>query len=195
MNHGVVLGVGGDLIESRIWDLARRQGQSVAVYSSKYRCESALWRATYVPPAGEPPRFSVTSDPDGYYQEYARFEPGYDDQFIKLCRSTDRWPTVVVPSITDDAEAMRLLSEANAVSPRVWEIWLDVLHKKPEKGGGRFRDLFRPIALRDGWAYFLNFLDPSLPENVFLGNDRDTVAALVEAANADRYHYTVFEHW
>ncbi len=191
MNHGVV--IVGDALDSRIWDMAMGRGQFVAVYTHKYLGDSHLWHSTFVPPTREPIRFPPTPDLDGHYCEYARYEPEYDGQFFQMCKSF-RHPTVVVPSVSGDEEAMRLLYLFDSVS-ELSERFFDQPHDKRPKSERRLRDLLMPIRIRDGWAYFLEFIPRDEADmRVFLTDD-PIAGTLIEKVNADKYQYGVYEKW
>src|SRR5690348_13771256 len=127
MNHGVV--IIGEALDSRIWEMAMDHGQFIAMYTRKHVGDSNLWHSAFVPTTtGEALRFLLldVNDPryqsiakyDQEYEDYARYEPQYDQQFFKMCRCVDG-DTVVVPSVTNDQEAMRILHEIHSVRPEL----------------------------------------------------------------------------
>src|SRR5260370_41323912 len=102
-----------------------------------------------------------------------------------MCRWADR-ETVVVPSITDDQEGMRLLYQIRSGLSQLYERYFDQPHDKRSKSERRLRDLLMPIRLRDGWAYFLALIARDESDlRVFLTDD-PAAEALIEEFKAHK---------
>jgi hypothetical protein len=215
MNHGIV--IIGDALESRIWEMAMNQGQFVAVYTEKFisHLERAtpkvleLWESTYVPPAGESLlvnpvpldllsvdspiyEWALQHEPD--YLEYARYEPQYDQQLMEMCSliNRQRGLAVVVPSIVDDQEAIRLLHILHSLmwplADRYWDFY-----GKRKKSEQRLREVLMSIRLEEAWVYCMGVVGKGYT-NIFLS--KDTVEeGWIQELNTDTYDPVVIEKW
>jgi hypothetical protein len=220
MNHGVVMFQGEGKPESRIWEMAMRRGQFVAIYTEK-RMEraadgfaSGLWSPALVPTTGG--RLGLPRLPDlaGDYTEYARFEPSYDEQFFEMCRHCTGYsgaPTVVLPATAGDEEAMRLLVELQSAESGAWALLYERFYVVPrqnlrrrESSRVRLSHLMRSIHLNNQWAYFLGFFRSGDSVVVFLSDCESDVDGLFEPTNsghpilrqADWLHdHSVIEKW
>jgi hypothetical protein len=236
VNHGfLMLSRGDDVPESCIWQLAMCRGQFVAIYTSR-RVEQRSspenpWRSTFARSVGEPPlswfvldekhRRELENDlqsanpryrhPTG---EYGRYEPEYDEQFLKMCSACMGYgadATAVVPSTASDEEAMRLLGEIKVMWMHGWVCLEDRLAKNPwyqkrdrQKPQGKLSDLIKPIHLRNGWAYFLGFFSKPAGVVVFLCDDYSATEGLVRSIVGENLptrktdwldYYGVIERW
>jgi hypothetical protein len=188
--------------EARIWEMAMRREQFLAVYSRK-RVERAacgtaseVWSNTLVPTKGGPPRCPRPGDLADDDADYARYEPSYDEQFIRMCRSCSGYsgsPTVVLPATTTDEEAMRLLGELRSIESKVMFYLYQRFYKVPRRNLRRqeqsrltLAELMRSIHPSDGWAYFLGFFQAGDGVVVFLADDESVVGGLFEPPTDDR---------
>jgi hypothetical protein len=220
MNHGVVMFHREREPESRIWEMAMHRGQFLAVYTKK-RMERAacgtaveLWLNTLVPTRGGPPRCSRPGDLAADDDDYARYEPSYDEQFIRMCRSCSGYngaPTVVLPATTTDEEAMRLRGELHSIEPEVMFYLYERFYVVPrrnlrrqERSRSTLAELLRSIHPIDGWAYFLGFFQAGDGVVVFLADDESAVGGLFEPTSGDRsisrradwlHDHGVIERW
>jgi hypothetical protein len=189
--------------------MAMNHGQFIAVYTEKYVGKLELWHSTYVPPTGErllvnplpvdllsvdDPLYEWATKNDPHFIEYGRYEPQYDEQFFQMCNQTNasRRGALVVPSVTADKEAMRLLHIVYSLSGPLNERYFD-LHDKRKKSLLRLRDLLKPIRLRHGWTYLLGYVGKG-STNIFLTDD-PMGEALIEELNADKFEHRVIEKW
>jgi hypothetical protein len=217
MNHGII--IIGDALESRIWRMAMNQGQFVAVYTEKFVSELErhratpkvleLWESTYVPPAGESllvnpmpidlrsvdsPVYEWASQKEPDYLEYARYEPQFDQQFWDMCNENNkhRHLAIVVPSITGDEEAMRLLHVLHSLVWPLGERYSD-LYGKRKKSERRLRDVLMPIRLEEAWVYCMGVVGTGFT-NIFLSKD-PVDEGMIDEMNADKYEPVVIEKW
>ena len=202
MNHGVVMFHGEQEPEALIWEMAMHRGQFLAVYTKK-RMESTacgaageLWLNTLVPTKGGPPRYprpGGLADEDG---DYARYEPSYDEQFLRMCRSCSGYngaPTVVLPATTSDEGAMHLLSELHSIEPEAMLCLYERFYVVPrlnlrrrERSRLRLAELMGSIVPIDGWAYFLGFFQAGDGVVAFLAEDESVVGRLFGPTSDDR---------
>jgi hypothetical protein len=81
-----------DMPESRIWEMAMGRGQFIAIYTARRmegtsdRLGCDLWSSALVPTTGEPLTFPPFADLAGHHTDYARYEPAYYDEFLKMCQ-------------------------------------------------------------------------------------------------------------
>src|SRR3974377_1809764 len=98
MNHGVVMFGRRDMPESRIWQMAMGHGQFIAVYAPRSMESWAdeptrhLWSSALVPPPARPLRVPPPPEPADLGTDYARYEPTYDDEFLRMCRGCSAAP-------------------------------------------------------------------------------------------------------
>jgi hypothetical protein len=123
MNHGVVMFRREGMPESRIWQMAMGQGKFVAVYSPRSmerwgeESDRELWSSALVPTAGAALGYPSVFESAGHGADYARYEPAYDDEFLRMCQgcSGAPYPTVVLPAAATDEQAMRLLGDLDSI--------------------------------------------------------------------------------
>jgi hypothetical protein len=200
MNHGIVCRL-TEAVSAYVWDLAMSRGQFVALYTVKR--SSDLWLSTVVRSIGEP----VAFDPLGLGQqpgfrhptgEYARYEPEYDQQFVKMVEhcTCNGDLTPVLPATVSDQEAVWLLGKMHSVKGQVHEKFYDQqpLDKRPTSER-RLRDLFRPIRLSNGWAFCLGVFHYTTPIVLFLADNPADIEALSERVKEDRLYNGLFEEW
>jgi hypothetical protein len=218
MNHGVVM-FRRDATESRIWEMAMRRGQFIAIYTERRMERSAdgsdrePWSSTIMPTTGESLRFSLLPDLEGRETDYARYEPAYDDQFLKMCQYCAGYggaPTVALPATASDEGALRLLGAMGSIYLPMYRYLYERFYvvprrnlRNPERSPIELSRLMRPILPIDGWAYFLGFLCKDSVV-VFLSIDESDVEGLFEPAAAGRtimrraawlYEHGVIEKW
>lgn len=187
MDHGIIVPGGGEAVSACVWNIATRREQwpFVALYTSRRAeghkgpwFEENVWGSSYVP-TGTP--LSVTPFPDNpdYCEEYGRYEPEHEVQFLKMCQSV-REITLVVPSTCTNKQALGLLCLAYSLQPDIEERFFKLR---------RIGDLFRSFRPNDGWVCIFFCFD-SIPVTTFLSNDRADIDALLEASDSYR-----FEKW
>lgn len=189
-----------DMPESRIWEMAMGRGQFIAIYTARQmevpgnRSGCELWSSALVPTTGEPLTFPPFADLAGNYTDYGRYEPAYDDEFIRMCQqcSGSPTPTIVLPANARDEEAMRLLGELDSIQGDAWWYMYERFYvvprhnlRKPQKSEIRLSNLMRPFHPRDGWAYFLWFFRSSDGVVVFLSDNESDVEGLFQPLDAD----------
>ncbi len=188
MDHGIIVPGGGEEVSACVWNIATRREQwpFVALYTSRRaECHKGLWfeedvwGSSLVLPTGAP--LSVTPFPDNpdYCEEYGRYEPEHESQFLKMWKSV-REITLVVPSNCTNKQALELLRSADSLQPDLEERFFKQR---------RFGDLLRSIYPKDGWVCILFCFD-SIPVTTFLSNDGADIDALLEATESYR-----FEKW
>jgi hypothetical protein len=219
MNHGVVMYGRGDLPESCIWQMAMEHGYSVAVYAPRStermddEREWQLWSSARVPTTGTSLKFAGSRGGVDDGVEYARYEPTYDDEFLRICQrcSGAPCPTVVLPGNAKDEHAMRLLHELDSIRDGMWQCLHEEFYveprqnlRKPEKIGTKLSTLMMSIHPTDGWVYFLGFFRSCDGLVAFLSEEEADVKRLFEPARAGfcatrkadwLYHYGVVEKW
>jgi hypothetical protein len=219
MNHGVVLFQGNGTPESRIWEIAMSRGEFIAVYTRKgvgWAGDgglSELWSSAFVQAMDD----SWTS-PGGpnlaeHFTDYARYEPSYGDQFVRMCQGCTSYgaPTVVLPASASDEEAMRLLNALHSIETSAWRRLHERFYVVPrqnlrraKKTGIRLSDLVGTFKLNERWSYLLGFFRSGDDVVVFLSNDELDIAGLFDPASAGSppirqadwlYEYSVIEKW
>jgi hypothetical protein len=207
------------MLESRVWQMAMERGQFVAVYApssmERRADESArqLWSPALVPTTRRSPRYAPPPESVDHGTDYARFEPAYDDEFLRMCQqcSGAPYPTVILPATATDEQAMRLLDGLDSIRDRAWRYVYERFYvvprhnlRNPEKSGIGLSTLMMPIDPRDGWAYILGFVRSGDDMAVFLSDDETDVECLFEPPEAGSpiirqadwlYHYGVIEKW
>ena len=219
MSYGVVMFKRRDMPESRIWEMAMGRGQFIAIYTAR-RMEGigdssghGLWSSALVPPTEEPLTFPPFADPAGHHADYARYEPEYDEQFLQMCQQCtgSPTPTIVLPAIAGDEEAMRLLGELDSIQSDAWRYMYERFYvvprhnlRKAQKSEIRLSHLLRPIRPRHGWAYFLGFFRSGDGVVVFLSDNESDVQDLFQPRDADGpvmrqadwlHNYGVIDKW
>jgi hypothetical protein len=206
-----------DMPESRIWEMAMGHGQFIAVYAARSmersgdESTSQLWSSALVPTTGTPLRYSSFPEPAAEGTDYARYEPAYDREFLRMCQQCvgAPHPTVVLPATATDEQGMRLLGELDSIRVRACEFLYERFFviprhnlRRPKKSAMRFSKLMMSIRLGDGWVYFLGFHKDHVV--VFLSQCESDVAGLFEPTDpasplirqADwLHHYGVIEKW
>ncbi len=214
MNHGVVMFARHDMPHAAIWQMAMGRGQFVAIYSSTSMEGSTDWSSARVPTTGAPLRFPPTPDLGGNYNDYARYEPAYDEQFCRMCDRCSGYGghrTVVLPATASDQEAMRLLGKLDSLWGEIWAYYHERFYvirrenlRKPKKSKYRLADLMKPIQLNDRWAYLLGFCRAGDDIVVFLSDSQSDVEGIFGSINTGRpiirqadwlEHYGVIEKW
>jgi hypothetical protein len=203
VNHGIV-SFGGKIIASHIWEKAMSRGQFIAVYSSRLKEHSQNhWSEAFVRSLGEP---SVL-DPEGYgqregsrsrYGEIARYEPAYDQQFLRIvedCGSYHGNPTVIVPAVTTDEEALRQWVEMDSRSADLCERLFPYPGDRKKRTERRLRDVIRVLDPAHGWSFFLAFFPSSIAGIViFICDNSADVEVISQAVTADS-HASLIERW
>jgi hypothetical protein len=219
MNHGVVMFQRRDMPESRIWKMAMGRGQFIAVYAARSTERSAdgsasrVWSSALVPTTGGPMRDPPSYEPPKHGADYARFEPAYDDEFLRMCQrcAGTPYPALVLPATAGDEQAMRLLGELDSIQGDAWRYLYERFYvvprhnlRMPEKSRIRLSTLMMSIDPSDGWAYFLGFCRSGDGVVVFLSDDESAIEGLFEPTDADRpiirqadwlHHHGVIEKW
>ena len=200
MNYGVVMFQRREMPESRIWEMAMGRGQFIAIYTARRMegtgdsSDSGLWSSALVPTTGEPLTFPPLADLTGNLTEYARYEPAYDEQFLRMCQqcSGSPTPTVVLPASARDEEAMRLLGELDSIQRDAWRYIYERFYvvprhnlRMPQKSKIRLSDLMRPIRPRNGWAFFLGLYRSGDGVVVFLSDHESDVEGLFQPLDGD----------
>ena len=189
MNHGLIA-FERDEVGARVWGLAMEQGRFVTVYigrSIEGRAKSGeSWREAYV----------GSCDPPAYHpwEQFGRYEPEYEQLFVRMCRSLINASTasVVVPRDAEAKEAVGILDMLHAES-------VPVLKRLSLAGQGRrfsrprVADLLRHIPIRSAWAYVLNYFYED-PCTLFLSEDADIIRAL-ESLNSNERQFARVEAW
>jgi hypothetical protein len=206
--------------ESRIWEMAMSRGQFIAIYTQRRMERSAdgsarePWSSAIVPTTGGPLRFPSSTDLEGDYTDYARYEPAYDSQFLEMCLSCGGYggaPTVALPATASDEEALRLLGAMDSINLTAMQYVYERFYvvprrnlRNPERGQIQLSRLMRPILLSDGWAYFLGFFRGGDCVVVLLSDNESDVEGLFAPIDAGPtimrradwlYQHGVIEKW
>jgi len=189
MNHGLIA-FERDEVGAHVWRLAMEQGRFVTVYigrSIERRMKSGeMWREAYV----------GSCDPPADYpgEEFGRYEPEYDQLFVRMCRTLKNTSTasVVVPRESDAKEAIGTLDALHAVSVNVLRR-LALAGQRRRFSRPRVADLLRQIPIRPAWAYVLNYFYED-PCTLFLSEDAGMIHAL-ESLNPDERQFARVETW
>lgn len=205
MNHGIVC-IRGDTVASTLWELAMGRSQFVAIYTTRIfdgpNRSVASWDSAFMHSIGEPP----VLDREGFGQrpgfrhptgEYARYEPAYDAQFLKMVDlSSDRaLLSVAAPASVQDDEALRLLGEMHPAVSRLRERYWDQPHEKRTRRERRLRDVIGLIALREEWVFFISSFDRYTPAAIVLSDSQPVIKALVKAVAAEGKRDNLVETW
>ncbi len=202
MNHGVVMFRGKGVSESRLWAMAMRRGQFVALYTEKRMEQEAdgfvskHWAQAFVRripgPHGPLPSPDRTDD----RADYARYEPTYDQQFLEMCQRCASYAgasTVVLPTTASDEESVRLLVDLQLTESGAWTYLYERFYVVPrhnlrrqERSHIQLSHMMRSIHLNGRWAYFLGFFRSGDGVVVFLSDRESDVEGLFQTTEVAR---------
>src|SRR5262249_40049701 len=140
-----------------VWAVAtkREQWPFVAVYANRrveghggLWFEEDYWVSCYEPPAGPPLTVTPLPDHPEYTVEHGRYQPEYEEQFLKMCQSA-RELTLAVPSAWANEHAMSFLRSVDSLQGDLQERFFNRRGGERER---RFRDVLRPISPKTGWT-------------------------------------------
>jgi hypothetical protein len=214
MIHGIAMVHHGKKVDAVVWDTAMNKGEFVAVYASeRYKTQAfagaGSWQSAFIrslrdsdsfDPSSFPKRsssFSMRSAYEDsykyYFEELARYEPEYDEQFYEMCsRCAGDW-SVILPLMATDGEAVQLLGKLLDLTHDAMWSYLDdkfglvrwrenlrrpkVIHHKPSEA-------LRLFGLKYEWAYFMGIF-PKFNVVIFLSGDQLRVDAVASAITGD----------
>jgi len=196
LDHGLVVPGAQGAVCTGIWDIASRREPwpFLALYTNRRAeahkglwFEDDIWSSSYAPSGG--PALNVVPLPSHpeYTEEYGRYQPEDEEQFLKTCRSTTDLALVVPPAWTDE-QTLTFLRSAHSLRGVLQERFFD---RRGKERGRSFREVLRPVSPRGGWAFMLFCFD-DIPVSSFLSDDPADIEALFQAVGADKHR---FEKW